>query len=123
MRDQANDLHIVPAIAPQISTDNTPFVSAIIDRKSYESLTFAIATGTLIDANATFAVLLEEGDQADLSDAAAVADGDLIGTETLAGFTFDDDDETRKLGYIGHKRYTRLTITPSGNTGNASGGQ
>jgi hypothetical protein len=26
---------------------------------------------------------------------------------------------TRKIGYIGHKRYVRLTITPGANTGNA----
>ena len=28
---------------------------------------------------------------------------------------FDDDDETRKIGYLGDKRYIRLTITPSAN--------
>ena len=37
---------------------------------------------------------------------------DLVGTEVLAAFQFEDDNETRKLGYIGAKRYTRLTITP-----------
>ena len=30
-----------------------------------------------------------------------------------------DDDEVRKIGYIGDKRYVRLTITPAANTGNA----
>ena len=66
-------------------------------------------------ADATFTVLLEEGDASNLSDAAAVADADLIGTEALAGFQFDDDNECRKLGYKGSKRYTRLTITPVAN--------
>lgn len=33
--------------------------------------------------------------------------------EAAAGFQFDDDNEVRKLGYIGNKRYTRLTITPA----------
>jgi hypothetical protein len=60
-------------------------------------------------------VLLEEGDVSNLSDAAAVADADLLGTEVLAGFQFDDDNECRKLGYRGSKRYTRLTITPANN--------
>ncbi len=50
-------------------------------------------------------------------DAAAVADTNLLGTEALAGFTFADDDEVRKIGYMGHKRYVRLTITPASNTG------
>jgi hypothetical protein len=35
--------------------------------------------------------------------------------ETAAGFQFDDDNEVRKLGYVGNKRYTRLTITPAAN--------
>jgi hypothetical protein len=68
--------------------------------------------------------LLEEGDAANLSDAAAVADADMVsqanGTapETAAAFTFADDGETRAIGYIGSKRYIRLTLTPANNTGN-----
>ena len=44
-------------------------------------------------------------------------DAELVGTEAEAGFAFGDDDEVRKIGYKGTKRYVRLTITPSGNTG------
>ena len=54
-----------------------------------------------------------------LSDAAAVPDEFLLGTEAGASFQFDDDNEVRKIGYIGPKRYVRLTITPAANTGNA----
>ena len=86
-----------------------------VAKRGFESLTYVIATGSIADADATFTVLLEEGDNAALSDAAAVADADLLGTEVLAAFQYDDDNETRKLGYIGSKRYTRLTITPVGN--------
>jgi hypothetical protein len=38
-----------------------------------------------------------------------------VGTEALAGFQFDDDNECRKIGYRGSKRYVRLTITPANN--------
>ncbi len=119
MKDLHSKIHPLKVITPVVVTDNTAQVGTIIDRQGYDSLTYVIVTGTLADADATFAVLLEEGDQSNLSDAAPVADADLIGTEALAGFTFADDGETRKLGYKGNKRYTRLTITPSGNTGNA----
>ena len=119
MRDQANNIHPIRAISPVVLTDSTAAVSEIIDLQGFQSLTFVIATGTLADADATFTVLLEEGDEANLSDAAAVADEDMVGNEALASFTFADDDETRKLGYLGHKRYVRLTITPANNTGNA----
>jgi hypothetical protein len=91
-------------------------VGQIIDRKGYDGLTYLIATGSIADADATFTVLLEEGDVSNMSDAAAVADADLIGTEVLAAFQYDDDNECRKLGYKGTKRYTRLTITPVANS-------
>lgn len=115
MRDLHNHIHPLRAISPVSVSDNTAQVGQIIDRQGYESLEFVILTGSIADADATFAVLVEEGDQANLSDAAAVADADLLGTEALAGFQFDDDNETRKIGYRGNKRYVRLTVTPSAN--------
>ncbi len=120
MRDMMNNIHPVPAIAPVVVTDTTAQVSAIIDLQNYDGCTFVIATGTLADADATFAVTLDHGDASNLSDAAAVtAATGLVGTLALAGFTFADDGECRKVGYTGVKRYVRLTITPSANTGNA----
>lgn len=115
-KDIHNSLHFVPLIVPVAArTDNTAIVSAIIDTKGYESAEFVIVTGTNTDTNATFAVLVEDGDASNLSDAVAVADAQLIGTEAVAGFTFSDDNECRKIGYLGNKRYVRVTVTPSGN--------
>lgn len=118
MRDLHNNVHVLAGIAPVVITDNTAAVSAIIDRKGYQCVEFIICSGTLSDADTTVTALLEEGDVSNLSDAAAVADVDMLGTEALASLTFADDGETRKLGYIGNKRYVRLTMTPAANTGN-----
>ncbi|MGX1417427.1 hypothetical protein ACVII1_007131 [Bradyrhizobium elkanii] len=119
MRDFANNIHLKTAFAPAAAvTDNTAQVSAILDVLGYGSATLAFVTGTLSDADATFTVLLEESNDSGMSGAVAVADKDMIGTEALAGFTFADDGECRKLGYIGSKRYIRATVTPSANTGN-----
>lgn len=116
MKDLMNNIHCVPLIVPVAArTDNTAIVSAIIDRKGYNSCVLTLVTGTNTDANATFAVLVEDGDAANLSDATPVADAQLNGTEALAGFQFDDDNECRKIGYVGSKRYVRVTVTPSGN--------
>jgi hypothetical protein len=117
MKDLFNSLHPVTAIAPVTVSDNTALVSAVIDRQGYDSASFVILTGTLSDADATFAALLEESD--DGASFAAVADADLLGSEALAGFTFADDDATRKLGYLGAKRYLRLTVTPAANASSA----
>lgn len=120
MYDLHNDVKYSRAISPAAAkTDNTAWVSQILDTANYFHNELAITIGDLADADATFTVLMEEGDQSDLSDAAAVADEDLLGTEADAGFTFGDDNETRKIGYIGTKRYIRATITPANNTGNA----
>jgi hypothetical protein len=108
---------ISPVAAAQ--TDNTAIVSQIVDTSGYSSVEFLILTGSLADADATFTVLVEDGDASNLSDASAVADTFLLGTEVLAGFTFADDDKVFKIGYIGPKRYVRVTITPANNTGNA----
>lgn len=119
MRDGMNDHHLVTALAPAAAVvDDTAQVSAIIDRRGFDSLTFEFLTGNNADVDATFTVLVEDGDQADLSDAAAVADDQLVGTEALAGWTYADDNEPRKIGYIGDKRYVRVTVTPANNTGN-----
>lgn len=115
MKDLFNHVHLVRAISPVSVADNTAQVSQIIDRRGFDSVTFAILTGSLADADATFAVLLEESDDSGMSGAVAVPDAELLGTEALAGFQFDDDNETRKLGYVGNKRYLRLTITPASN--------
>lgn len=119
MRDLANSITVRRAISPAAAVaDNTPFVSQIIDLSGYDKAMFAILLGAIADADATFVVLIEHGDQPNLSDAAAVPDSQLTGTELLAGFKFDSDDQTRKIGYVGPKRYIRMTITPANNTGN-----
>lgn len=115
MEDLHNNITPKRVISPVSVADTTPQVGQIIDRQGYESLEYIIATGALADVDATFTVLLEDGDVANLSDAAAVADGFLLGTEALASFIFSDDDKVFKLGYKGNKRYSRLTITPGAN--------
>jgi hypothetical protein len=115
MKDLANLINVKRVLSPVSVADTTAQVGEIVDRKGFDGLTYLIATGSIADADATFTVLLEESDDSGMSGAAAVADADLIGTEVLAAFQFDDDNECRKLGYKGTKRYTRLTITPVAN--------
>lgn len=120
MRDLANHLKVVRAISPSAAvTDNTPLVSQIIDLAGFDKAMFAILAGSLADADATFTTLVEHGAADNLSDAAAVPDAQLTGTEAAASLSFADDNAVKKIGYVGAKRYIRLTITPAGNAGNA----
>lgn len=110
-------------VAPVASaqTDNTAIVSAIVDMRGHKALEWVIATGTLADADVTVAATIEHGDAANLSDAAAAPTDCLIGTLAAAGFRYDDDSAIKKIGVVPHKgagkRYWRLTLTPSANSG------
>ena len=114
MKDLMNVIDVKRAISPVSVSDNTAQVGEVVDRKGYDGVTYVIATGSLADADVTFTVLLEESDTSG-SGYTAVSDDDLIGTEALASFQYNDDNECRKLGYKGTKRYTKLTITPANN--------
>lgn len=115
-----NDVKYSRAISPATAkTDNTAWTTQILDTANFEHNELVLMLGDLADADATFTVLMEEGDDPNLNDGDAVADEDLLGTEAEAGFNFGDDNETRKIGYIGTKRYIQATITPANNTGNA----
>lgn len=115
MKDLVSSIDPKRSTAPVSVADTTAQVGQWIDVYGYDSLTFLIALGSLADADATFAVLIEDADASDKSDAAAVDDAFLIGTEALAAFIFSDDNKIRKIGYKGLKKYVRMTITPSAN--------
>lgn len=117
MRDIMDGLHLQAAFAPGAAvTDNTAKVSSVADLLGYQGCMLAFITGTNADADVTYAGLLEESD--DNSTFTTVAAADMNGSIALANFQFDDDNETRKIGYVGRKRYVRYTITPANNTGN-----
>ncbi|MGJ5000567.1 hypothetical protein ACQR10_04535 [Bradyrhizobium sp. HKCCYLRH2060] len=121
MRELHDNIDVKRGISPAAATtDNTAFVSQILDTQGIYSAEFVILCGSLADVDATFAVLAEEGEQANLSDNTAVDDKDLVGLETAAGFDFSADNKVFKLGFRpSGKRYKRVTITPANNTGNA----
>jgi hypothetical protein len=117
MRDLHNNIFPSRGISPAAATaDNTAYVSQILDTQGFFSAEFVGIAGQIADADTTLTVLVEEGDQANLSDAAAVAASNLLGVVGL-GLQFDSDNKVFKIGYIGTKRYVRVTITPANNTG------
>lgn len=112
--DLFNNVKVVNALDVQTISSNTTTAGDIIDTAGFESAVFGIHTGTVTDGD--YAILLEHGDNSSLTDAVAVPDADLIGTEAGASFTADgDDNKVSKVGYIGIKRYVRMSIV-SANT-------
>lgn len=117
MRDLHNNINVKRVVSPLSQSGNAAIVGAIIDRAGFESLEYAITLGTITTAGTTFTALLEESDDAAMSVKNAVDDAQLLGTEAAASFVDSEINTTKRLGYIGNKRYTRLTLTPAGNTG------
>jgi hypothetical protein len=114
--DLHNNILVKRLISPQKQTNaDTAIVSQIIDMEGYSSCELVIAYGGITDANVTFVTLVEDGNNSSLTDNAAVDSSYLLGTVAGATPLFSDDDKVFKLGYVGPKRYLRLTITPTGN--------
>lgn len=112
-----DDIKWSRGISPVSEGGDSALVSQIVDTADFASTEFLILTGSLADSDATFTLLIEDGDVSNLDDNAAVADANLVGTEAAGNgsFTFAEDDIAIKIGYIGPKRYVRATITPANN--------
>lgn len=112
-KDLHNSVKVSRALSPAaITTGNATLNSEIIDTSGFASLEFLIAAGAITDG--TFTPSIIEGDAADLSDGAAAAAGDLLGSAAVIAAT--DDNAVRKIGYRGNKRYARLRLVQAGAT-------
>jgi len=121
-RDMHNAVDNKVALKIQQIASDTTTAGEIIDLGAsgevFDSLEFLVQTGTVTDGDYT--VLIQHGDESNLSDAANVADADLLGTEAGASFSADtDDDKTSKIGYRGAKRYVRLSIVSTNTSSGA----
>lgn len=114
LRDLYSNLKVINATVAA-PTDNTAITSPTVDTRDYDQVLFVVATGTLADADATFAAVMAESDNSNMSSSNNVDDTDMIGLESGVSFTFAEDNFEAKIGYIGNKRYVNLTITPTGN--------
>lgn len=113
------DLHnnITPAVAKTIAaiTTDTTTAGAIIDTKGYGAVEFIMMSGTITDG--TYTPLIQEGDDSGLSDAVAVSDDNLFGTEAGVAFVAADDNTVKRIGYrVGKYRYVRLNYVSTGTT-------
>ncbi len=116
-RDLKNNIGALVAIEPQALSGTSDLTGEIIDTKGYSSVTFVLTTRTMAATTLDAQLLIQEGDASNLSDAAAVADGDLIGTEAATAISPTSDKVTVKIGYKGSKRYVRSNLTVTGNNG------
>lgn len=111
----SRDLHSKIVVATAFNTQTigsvTTTTGVIIDTDDYLGLEFVMLSGTI--TNGTFTVKLEDGDDSGLSDAADVDSDFLLGAlPDISGS--GESNRIRRVGYVGKKRYIRLSIVSTG---------
>lgn len=104
-RDLKNDIKIANALNIASITTNTTTAGVEIDTQGYESVTFETITGARTDGTVT--PLIQESDTSG-SYSGSVADDDLIGLEADAALS--TAHSRSRIGYIGSKRYVKLSL-------------
>lgn len=119
MRDNVNNTQMV-FLGTLALSGTTPASSAWVDLLGFDSASLVIKTNTVTDAGTAsgFSFVVQEGDTSAASGASAVADDELLGLESALTVTSDTDDNKLigAIGYVGSKRYIRVTATGTTNT-------
>ena len=117
MRELYNNAKVSQAILPLAVTADV--TGSVVDTQGFEEIMFAINIGNVPTTDATnfFTFKIQEGDAANLSDAADVTDANrLLHASALVinhGTSFDNT--IYKMGLtIAAKRYMRLVATKTG---------
>lgn len=101
----------------------TPAASAWVDTRGFDSCSLVLKTNTVTDAGTAsgFSTEMQENDDTTAAGATAVADAEIIGSESDLTVTADGDDDKLigALGYVGNARYVRFNVT--GTTGTNAG--
>jgi hypothetical protein len=98
---------------------NTTTSGAIIDTAGFESLEFYIQTATITDG--TYVAQLWHGSASNLSDAVQLTGEEVLGSVSIVAA---DDNVSKRIGYVGKKRYVQLRIVSTGvTTGGTMGAQ
>lgn len=105
-RDLHNNIDSRVAVVEQAIVADATVVGEIIDTVGFESLEYIIQVGTITTGN--LALVIEESDDSGMAGATAVPAAETLGA--LTGFIVTSDDEVRRIGSVGKKRYQRLTL-------------
>lgn len=123
MRDLHNNIDVKPSIEPvAVGTTGTGKTGLAVDVRGYQQVEVAFSYGAITATAATFTAEVLEGDTTGGA-FTAVADANLLGTEAAAGLAaaarVDGSTEkvTKRIGYIGSKRYIKAKIVSTATAG------
>ena len=109
MKDMHNNISVINVITPQaVGTTGASNgkLSAVIDRRGFESVEFIYQSGASASVADTITPVVLEADATNGS-FASVADADLLGTESAITLTAAG---VKRVGYRGNKRYLKFRL-------------
>lgn len=122
-KDLHNNVKLTNGVhAVAIGTTGTGQTSSIVDVAGYGGVEFIVDYGTITSTTAVFTALMTECDTTGGS-FTSVADTDLLGTESAVGVAAatrvsgTTKNVTKKIGYVGNKRYVKLKVSSLGTAG------
>ena len=111
IKDIRSNILVKQALNHRFTADGAQ-QSAIIDTANFDKgIMFSFAVPDYTDGS--YAVTIDEGDDSGLSDASAVASGNLIGSLPTLSAVTTDNATLSTFGVHSNKRYLRVTVTAS----------
>ena len=117
-RDLKTNIKVVNALNIAAISTNTTTAGVEVDTQGYESVTFEIITGARTDGTVT--PLIQESDTSG-SYSGSVSDDDLVGLEADAALS--TGHSRSRVGYIGTKRYVKLSLVSTSVTTGLTAGR
>ncbi len=119
-----NDLHSnmkqFGVLHPVAIGANATLTGKIVDRQGYGGVEFVASYGAIVTTGTVVTLVVREGDVTGTM--TSVADADLLGTEALASrlagatTTGTGSNVSKRVGYIGIKRYVQVNAVKTGTT-------
>lgn len=119
-----NDLHnqfgLKTAVVNAAIGANATKTGLVIDRQGYGGVEFIATYGAVTTTGTVCTLVIKEGDAT--GSLTSVADTELLGTEALASLLAGarvagtGKEVSKKIGYIGNKRYVQASVVQTGTT-------
>ena len=120
-RDLHNNVRTKTVISPLAIGANATKTGTVIDRQGFLSCEFVASYGAVTTTGTVVTLVVKEGDATGAL--TSVADSDLLGTEALASLPAatprtagTTKEVTKRVGYIGNKRYVSVDAVQTGVT-------
>ena len=118
--DAHSTIFTTTAISPDSYAGDSLQESQLVDMQGFNSLEYIVNIGLTSPSTVgnTFTVELRENDIQDEGSATPVPAQYVLGDASFTGASLF---ETRRVGYVGKKRFVLVRITPAGNTSSKFG--